>query len=106
MSSVSELSEAVEFVCALAGAVAEAAEDGKITLGDAAHLLPLIYKLPSAVEGLAEVSLADLSEDDLAALSAKVKESLDLPSDKAELAIEEAVEISLKLYSLVQKLRA
>lgn len=106
MSSVKEISEAVEFVCALANAVGEAAEDGKITMGDAAHLIPLLYKLPSAVEGLSDVSFADLSLSDLEALNAKVKESLDLPDDKVEFAIEEAFDISLKLYNLVQNLRA
>jgi hypothetical protein len=106
MSSVKEISEAVEFVCALANAVGEAAEDGKITMGDAAHLIPLLYKLPSAVEGLSDVSFADLSLSDLEALNAKVKESLDLPADKVECAIEEAFDISLKLYNLVQNLRA
>lgn len=106
MSSVKELLECVEFVCALANAVGESAEDGKISLGDAAHLVPLLYKLPSAIEGLSEVSFADLSLADLEELSAKVKDSLDLPADKVEFAIEEALDISLKLYALVQKLRA
>ena len=38
MSAVKELSEAVEFVCALVAAVVEASDDGKITLGDTKHI--------------------------------------------------------------------
>ena len=106
MSAVKELSEAVEFVCALAVSVAEAAEDGRITLGDTRHLIGLMYKLPSAVDGLGDIVLADLSLEDMEVISEKVKSSLDLKNDKVEMAIEGAIDLTLQLYNLVQKLRA
>jgi len=106
MSAAKELSEAVEFVCALVGAIAESAEDGKISIGDAAHLVPLLYKLPSALDGLSDVVFSDLSESELAAVAAKVKGALDLKDDKVEAIIEDVIDITLELYALVQKLRA
>ena len=106
MSAVKELSEAVEFVCELATALVKASADGKITLGDAVRLYPLLHKLPSAVSGLSVASMSELTAEDFVAIGASVKESLDLPSDKVELAIEASIDISLRVYALVQKLRA
>ena len=105
MSAVKELSEAAEFVAVLANALSEAMADGQMTLGDAAHLMPVLYKLPTALDGLGDVVLADISNDDLALIVKKVKDTLDLPNDKIEFAVEESLEIALKLYSLVQKIR-
>lgn len=105
---IKELSEVVKFVCAMANGIADAAKDGQISLGDAAHLVPLLYKLPSAADGLSEVPLevADLSQDEIIAISALVKEELDLPQDKIEMAVEEAIDIAISIYMLVQKLKA
>lgn len=103
-----ELGEMLKFVCALADGIGEAAKDGSVTLGDAAHLIPLLYKLPSAADGIAEIpaEVADLSQDEVAALVAMIKDELDLPQDKLEMAIEDALEIGIKIYALVQKLKA
>lgn len=105
---IKELSEAVKFVCALANGIGEAAKDGQVSLGDAAHLVPLLYKLPSAADGLAEIPLevSDLSQDEMTQIAAMVKDELDLPQKKIEMAVEEAIQISLSIYALVQKLKA
>ena len=50
--------------------------------------------------------MSELTAEDFVAIGASVKESLDLPSDKVELAIEASIDISLRVYALVQKLRA
>lgn len=100
MSAAKELSEVVKFVCAVANAVAEAAADGSVTLGDAAHLVPLLYKLPAAVDGLDTISLSDLSLDDMAAINQEVKDTLDLPNDKVELAVEMGLDIAMQLLKL------
>lgn len=105
MSTVKELSEVVKFICALASSISEAAADGKITLGDAVHLYKMLQTLPAAVEGLSEISLGDLSDDDIEAISKEVKESLDLPSDSIESAIEGIIDVGLGLYSLVAHFR-
>lgn len=106
MSAVKELSEVVEFVCALAGALAAAADDGKISIVDVRHLAPLLYKFPSAIDGLGDITLADLSQEDLDSVADKVKEALDLKNDRVEAAIEDAIDIALQIYALVKKLRA
>jgi hypothetical protein len=102
-----ELGEVLKFVCALANGIGEAAKDGEVSLGDATHLIPLLYKLPSAVDGLGELpaEAKDLSGDEIAALAAMVKDELDLPQDKIEMAVEEGIDVALKLYALVVKLR-
>ena len=107
MAGTKELGEVVKFVCSLASAAADAAKDGKVSLSDAAHLMPILYSLPSALDGLDHLVLEaqDLSEDELLELSELVKEHLDLPSDDIEEACEEAIDCALKLYSIVQKLR-
>lgn len=107
MAGTKELGEAVKFVCALASGVAEAAADGKVTLGDAAHLVPILYQLPSALDGLdlAVDEAKDLSAEELAELSQVVKDTLDFDNDELEEVCEEAVDCVLKLYALVQKIR-
>lgn len=102
-----EIGEVLKFVCALANCIGEAAKDGEVSLGDAAHLIPLLYKLPAAVEGISEIpaEASDMSGDEIAALVAMIKDELDLPQDKIEMAVEEGLDLSLRLYALVQKLR-
>ena len=108
MSGIKEISEVVKFVCALGNAIGEAAKDGQVSLGDAAGLIPLLYKLPSAVDGIDQIpaEVKDLSEDEMAELAQLVKDELDLPQDKIEGAIEDAVGIAIQLYALVVKLKA
>lgn len=104
---IKELGEAVRFMCSLASAVSDAAADGKATLADAARLVPVLYKLPSALDGLSEAveEARDLSQEELDELSAMVKEELDLEDDELEAIVEEAVDSCLKLYSLALKIR-
>lgn len=108
MAKAKELSEALKFICALANSIGEVAEDGKMDLRDATHLMPLLYKLPSAVDGIQEIpsEVAELSSEDIAELAQMVKDELDLPQDKVEAAIEESIDLCLRLYALAQKLRA
>jgi len=106
--STKELGEVLKFICALANAVGEAAKDGEVSLGDAAHLIPLLYKLPAAADGMSEIpaEAKDLSQDEIDALIKMVKDELDLPQDKIEMAVEESLDVAIKLYALVVKLRA
>ena len=104
---IKELGEAVKFMCALASAAADASADGKLTLADAARLVPILYKLPSALDGLSEAveEARDLSQEELDELSAMVKEELDFEDDELEAIVEEAVDCCLKLYSLALKIK-
>lgn len=107
MAGIKELSDVVKFVCSLVSAVADAAEDGKATVGDVTHLMPVLYNLPSAVDGfdMALEEVKDLTEDELQDLSVLIKKHLELPDEKVEEAVEELVDICLKLYSVVKKLQ-
>lgn len=108
MAGIKEISEVVKFICAVANTIGEAAKDGEVSVGDAAHLIPLLYKLPSAVDGIAEIAneARDLSQDELDQIAAMVKDELDLPQDKVESAIEDALSIGVQIYALVVKLKA
>jgi hypothetical protein len=105
---VKELSEAVRFVCSLASVAVDAADDGKLTLGDATKLLPLLYTVPTALDGLDEAiaEAKDLSSDEMAEVISAAKEALDFENDVTEEIVEEAVDVALKLYSIIAKLRA
>jgi hypothetical protein len=107
MSDVKELSEVIEFVAELASALGKAAEDGKPTLSDAIYLAPLVYKLPSALDGAGKIpeEAANLDKEKMDALAEQFKEKLKLPQEKLEMAIEESLDIALRLYALVQKMK-
>ena len=103
-----ELKEALVFMCALANSIGEVAEDGKLNISDATHLVPMLYKLPSAVDGMADIpsEVAEMDSEDIEELAQLVKDELDLPQDKVEMAIEDGIDLCLRLYALAQKLRA
>lgn len=107
MAKMKELKEAVGFVCSLANSIGKMSENGTPTLRDAMHLVPLLYKLPTAIDGASEIpaEVGAMSEEDLAALVQSVKDDLDLPQDKVEAAIEDGLDVAIKLYALAKKLR-
>lgn len=103
-----ELKEALLFVCALANSIGEIAEDGKMSLSDATHLIPLLFKIPSAIDGMADIpsEVAEMDLEDIEKLAQLVKDELDLPQDNIEEVIEEGIDLCLRLYAMAQKLRA
>jgi|NOAtaT_5_FD_contig_31_1891763_length_422_multi_3_in_0_out_0_1 hypothetical protein len=108
MAKTKELKDVLSFLCALANTIAEVSEDGKLSKTEALSLLPLLYKVPSAIEGIGEIpdEIADFSQEDIEELAQFVKNELDIPQDKIEIAIEDGIDLCLRLYALAQKLRA
>jgi hypothetical protein len=108
MAKAKELKDVLSFVCALANTIGEISEDGKVSKSEALALLPLLYKVPSALDGIGEIpeEVSDLSQEDIAELAQMVKDELDIPQDKIEDAIEDGIDLCLRLYALAQKLRA
>jgi hypothetical protein len=108
MAKTKELKDVLSFLCALANTIAEVSEDGKLSKTEALSLLPLLYKVPSAIEGIGEIpdEIADFSQEDIEELAQFVKDELNLPQDKIEIAIEDGIDLCLRLYALAQKLRA
>jgi hypothetical protein len=102
-----ELSEAVRFICSLASVAVDAAADGRITIGDASRLIPLLATVPTALDGLDEAieEAKDLSSEELAEVTEAAKEAFDLENDVTEELVEDAVDVVLKLYSIIQKIR-
>lgn len=108
MAEAKELKEVLSFVCALANTIGEVSEDGKVSRSEAMALLPLLYKVPSALDGISDIpsEVSELSQEDIEELAKMVKDELDLPQDKIEDAIEDGIDLCLRLYALAQKLRA
>lgn len=103
-----ELGEMVDFVMGLATAIGKATEDKKLTIGDAQHLLPLIYDIPTAVDGIDKIpsEISQMKLEDVEAMIARAKEKLKLPDAKAEEMIEGSLDIAIRIYALVQKARS
>lgn len=109
MAKAKELKEILSFMCSLANAIGEASDDdGKISRSEALGMLPLLYDVPSAFGGMTEIpaEVADLSQEDIEELAQMIKDELELPQDKIESAIEDGIDLCLRLYALAQKLRA
>lgn len=108
MAKAKELKEILSFMCSLANAIGEASDDGKISRSEALGMLPLLYDVPSAFGGMTEIpaEVSDLSQEDIEELAQMIKDELELPQDKVEEAIEDGIDLCLRLYALAQKLRA
>jgi len=104
MAGIQESKDVIKFVCSLVSALAEAGRDGKPTLSDALQLLPVLKKLPAAVENISLIpeEASDYDAEELQELSNLVKEELDLPNDKVEAAVEQVLDMVVKLYALVK----
>lgn len=107
MAKLKETKELVSFVCALANSLGKIGENGKPALRDVMHLVPLMYKIPTAIDGVDDIpqEVKAMSEADLAELVQSIKDELDLPQDKIEAAIEDGLDVAVKLYALAKKLR-
>jgi len=108
MAKAKELKDVLSFMCSLANAIGEASDDGKISRGEALGMLPLLYNIPSVIDGISEIpsEVSELGQEDVEELAQMVKDELNLPQDKIEEAIEDGIDLCLRLYALAQKLRA
>jgi hypothetical protein len=99
-----ELKELVKFAIEMGEAVDKALVDKKFTVDELGLLIAPLMQIGPAFEGLDQVGgeIKDLSEAELAELSAFVKEELDLENDKVEAIVEKAIEVGTCIYSLVQ----
>jgi hypothetical protein len=98
-----EITEAALFIASVANAIGDAMKDGKVTIGDAMHLIPLLSELPSALDVPDGLNLSQLSLDELEWIKASFNEKFDLPNDKIEALCEGSLDIVVKLYALVKK---
>jgi len=99
-----QLTDVMVFLAQFAStAKAAVDDDGKITLGDAAKFVGLIFPLIEAVTGIQEVpkEMADLDPVEKAELLAAVKANLEL-YENDELAIESALNVIFELFNFLK----
>lgn len=106
---IKETKEVLAFGVALGMAIDKSlADDGKISLADAANLVDPLMKAPAALSGITEVGLelSDLSDAEKQELYEYAKAELKLSSEKIEAVVEEALGLALSLGKIVALLKA
>jgi len=99
-----QLTDMMVFLAKFAStAKAAVADDGKITIGDAAKFVGLIFPLIDAITQIQEVpkELVDLDPIEKEELIAEVKANLDL-HENDELAVESALKVVFELFNFLK----
>jgi hypothetical protein len=104
MEGTKETKDVVRFLCALISTVADAMKDGKVSLSEATSLIPVLMKLPAAIDGIDEIpdEASDFTMEEIEEIKEVIVEDLDLPDDQVEAAVEHLLEMAVKLYALVK----
>lgn len=105
---IKELKELLDFGLSLGMAVDKSyANDGKITLIDAALLLTPAMKAPAAFSGLdiALLELKDLDDAEKQELQEHVKASFDIADDKLEAIVEGALSVAISVAKVLALLK-
>ena len=102
------LEEVVDLVIALYKSGKGAMADGKVGVEDLAYLMAVLPKVAPALADIDEVpsELAALSEEEAAAVVAKVAGELSVDSVKAGIVAQNALKIIYHAYLMVKELRA
>lgn len=100
---IKETKEAVLCIINFANAAGASLEDGKLDLTDALKFWPAIVSLKAAVEGADKIPMefAAMNDADRDELKQYVVDNFDIPEDKIELIIEQALSAILALWSLL-----
>lgn len=99
-----QLTDVMVFLAKFASTAKDAVEDdGKITLGDAAKFVGLLFPLIDAITQIQEVpkELTDLDPVEKEALLTEVKANLDL-YENDELAVESALKVVFELFNFLK----
>jgi hypothetical protein len=99
-----QLTDLMVFLAKFASTIKDAVDDdGKITVGDAAKFVGLIFPLIDAITQIQEVpkELADLDAAEKDALIAEVKSNLEL-YENDELAVESALKVVFELFNFLK----
>lgn len=108
MYGVKETQEAVILGARIGNAVDAAMSDGEITLSDSRYVFGVVGAVKPALEGSKFIGkeLSDLDEEERETLANTLADELDLTSDEAEELVEECFDLTLKVVTLSQKIRA
>lgn len=104
---IDNLKKVIKFACDFTNQAVKSLEDGWQWL-DAASFLDEMMQVPGVVKALPAVKqeLADLSETEKTELHAYLVAEFDIPNDKLEGFIEDAVAFSLSAIGLFEKFKA
>lgn len=98
MAGTKETKDLLDFALSLGNGLGNALEDG-FQLSDLALLLPALLKIGDALNGIGNVpaELADLDDTELADLKAFIQGKFDIPQDKIEPAIEQGIDLGIRV---------
>jgi hypothetical protein len=104
---IENLKLVVGFACDFTKQIAEVLEDDKFQWHEAAQFFDEALRIPGVVRSIPEVKkeLADLSEEERTELYNHFAEKFDIPNDKVEVFIENAVAWTLATLALVQEFK-
>ena len=104
---IQETKEVVGFIVELGNGIGKAREDGDWSASDLVYFMDALLAVPAAFQGIDKVPMEvkDLDEAEMKELSDYVVEEFDIPQDKIEEVIEDAIHIAWKVWELVKKIR-
>ncbi len=105
MIGIQQTKDVLGFGAEFGESMAKSLEDGKISLGEYVNFIPALIKLPVALTGITQVKaeLLDLSDEESAELNAFLQSEFDITDDKAEVFIEDTIDMVLSVFQYVQK---
>lgn len=108
MFGIENLKKIVKFACDFTKEIASALADGKFQWTEAFGFVDEIMAIPGVAKSFpaAKQELADLSPEEKAELYAYVVEEFDLPNDKVEAFVENALSFAISAVALVEQWKA
>lgn len=105
---IGDLTDVIDLCLALLSAGVGALQDGKVDLLDLFQLTKVVPAVGPAVAGIQNVpsELADLNEEEAAALIKHVMEKLSVGDEKARLVVDKALKVSASAWELVRAVRS
>ncbi len=100
-----ELKDVVKFVISLGNAVGRAYEDGKFDIADIAEFIEPLKNLYQAYVGIDQIDdeLRSLTPDQFAELVEFIKTEFDIPQDKVEFFVEQALNVAKALFPIIRE---
>ena len=102
---IKETKEAVAAFIGIGNALGKALEDGKIGLTDAPHFIAAAMKIPAGISGWKSIpaELGDLDDTERTEILEFAKSEFDIPQDKIEAIVEDALALAQQNYQFIQK---
>lgn len=100
---IKETKEFMTFVMLLVGAIVKTFEDKEVTPGDLAFFGQPILASAEGIMGLTEIpaEITNMSEAQKTELNAHIAAKFDIPDDKIEKVVEEALKVAVSLAPMI-----